>query len=819
MVSALHLALVFRLAIALATVCPLAAQWQPAPAFPLPPSELAISQRAQSQLPFTVAGEQGAIFGRQDGSFEAWSFPVKIASHFAITAELSGYPIPIELNEYASQIETNPERTTITYSHAAFTIKQHMFAARAGAADLGAMAFFEIHSVRPMNLTFRFTPDMLRMWPAANFGRPNAEWIPVGQSGYYLLHTDNDALTGAIGIPGATPGVMAPYQERPRTYPLELKLAFNPATQDGLFFPLLMAISGKELLAKSASWPSAYQATAFYYQHFFDNRLTTKTPDAHFDLATRWAALAIDQARVNFHGETGLVAGYYSSADSARPGFGWFFGRDALFTLFAVHSYGDFDLSRRALSFLLNRQRADGKIMHEFSQTADLVDWKATPYFYAAADATPLLVMTMYDYVRSSGDTEFLAKHWDAVKRAWAFTRAHDSDGDGIYENTEGTGWVESWPPAMPHQEVYLAALDQQSCSAMAGLAAAMHDAPLAQQAAQQATLIQGKLFTEYFNADRNFYDFSRNADGSTDHAATIFPAIAWWSGTLALPLANNMMSRWASHEFSTDWGVRDLSPSHATYDPISYHQGSVWPLYTGWASLAEYRAGNSLSGFAHLMQNLNQTFTQDAGAVTELLSGEFFQPFGRSSSHQLWSSAMVLTPVIRGLFGVEPDALRHVIRIHPQLPASWNSAELQNVPLGTAAIELKMERRAGKLAVLAVSKTPVLFCLETDAPCVPKVGITQQTEVSLPAVELEFKNELPPLGSATRQCKVVSQEAQGGSLTFAVECLGGEVASAFVRFNRSGIHVSGATVTADHLTLRFPASKDYVHQTIRFSW
>lgn len=70
--------------------------------------------------------------------------------------------------------------------------------------------------------------------------------------------------------------------------------------------------------------------------------------------------------------------------------------------------------------------------------------------------------------------------------------------------------------------------------------------------------------------------------------------------------------------------------------DPLGiarYHQGSAWPLFTGWVSLAEHRAGRTLSGYAHLMQN---AWTQDLGAVTELLSGEFFQPLGRSSSHQI---------------------------------------------------------------------------------------------------------------------------------------------------------------------------------------
>ena len=150
--------------------------------------------------------------------------------------------------------------------------------------------------------------------------------------------------------------------------------------------------------------------------------------------------------------------------------------------------------------------------------------------------------------------------------------------------------------------------------------------------------------------------------------------------GTFSLSNSDKMMERWASREFSTDWGVRDVSREEAVYDPMSYHQGSVWPLYTGWMALAEYRARRPFAGYAHLMQNAGMTFTQDLGAVTELLSGEFFQPFGRSSSHQLWSSAMVLTPALRGLFGIDIDATKNVLRVSPQLPATWDHATLHNV-------------------------------------------------------------------------------------------------------------------------------------------
>jgi hypothetical protein len=800
-------AFVARLTLLPLLTLPAQSTWQPTPSFPLPTSPFAISTPAQPRMPFSVAGGSGAIFGQGDGSFEAWIFPVKIASHFRIIAELAGYPIPIELSDYAASIEVNPDHTTLTYSHAAFTVKQHMFS---GAA--GPVVFFEIASVRPLTLTFRFTPEMLRMWPAPNFGLPSAEWV---KEGYYILHTDNQSFSGYIGIPGAVPGILAPYQERPRTWPLELRLSFDPKTQSHQFFPLLMATTSAQLLDLNKTWPAQYQKTAQYYAHFFDHKLTAETPDPSFNLALRWAELAIDQAQVRFHNETGLVAGYYSSADSARPGFAWFFGRDTLFSLYAVHSYGDFALSRRALEFLLHRQRADGKIMHEFSQTADLVDWNATPYFYASADSTPLLVMTMWDHVRSSGDVDFLRAHWSEVKKAWAFTRAHDSDGDGIYENTEGTGWVESWPSGMPHQEIYLAAIDQQSATSMAKLSAIMKDPDLEKSARNQAAQIAAKISSEYFDAGRQFYAFSRNADGTLDHTATAFPSVAWWDGSLELANAEKMFERWASPEFSTDWGVRDVSRAESIYDPMSYHQGSVWPLYTGWTALAEYRAGRPFSGYAHLMQNAAMTFSQDLGAVTELLSGEFFQPFGRSSSHQLWSSAMVLTPAIRGLFGLEADALRHILRVQPQLPAAWEYVNLKNVPIGEASFDLQFRRDHGKLLIDASSAEPQPLCLTAAADCNPATARTHHLELNLPAFEVDPPQKLPPAGSTTALPKILSKSDDG----FEIEGLAGSSVALFVRFVRAPVQVTGASFDHGVLLVRFPSGEGYQRTTVRFAY
>ena len=779
-------------------------------------------------MPWTVAGEHGALFGRQNGKFEAWLWPVKILSNFTIRAELANYSVPIDVNALAAEINVTPAETIITYSHAAFTIRQHMFAPRgANAPPTGAVVYFEIESIRSLDVTFSFTPEMLRMWPAPNFGRPNGEWIAHGDSGVYVLHTDNPQLSAVIAMPRTRPGILVPYQEHPQTYPLELKLTYDPKRDAGSVYPLVFAMtSGNQPYDQAASINSAVpelrNETLNYYAHFFDTRLTAETPDRRVNEALQWAELAIDQMQVKYHDEIGLVAGYYESADSARPGYAWFFGRDTLWTSYAINSYGDFALTRRGLDFLIRRQRADGKIMHEFSQSADTVDWKSLPYFYASADAAPLLVMAMWDYVRVSGDTDYLNRNWEAVRKAFAFTRAHESS-DGFYNNSEGTGWVESWIPAMPHQEIYLAALDQQSAEAVSHLAAMMRDDELASTAHKKADELRRKIGSDYYDRSTDFYAFSRNTDGSLDKTASIYPAVAWWDGSLSLEQAGPMLERWASSEFSTDWGTRDISPKTPFYDPISYHQGSIWPLFTGWVSLAEYRAGHPLSGYANLMQNLELTWAQDLGSVTELLSGEFFQPLGRSSSHQMWSSAMVISPLLRGLFGLSWDAQNRTLGIEPELPADWNRARLRNVHLGSTTVDLEFERSGAEIVIRAKTDRTESLCLvehiAADMPCKTRPGAVHTLTLSLKPVEVAIPASLPQQGSMTAQLKVLDEAFSTRQATFRFEAPGGSSYEFPIRLNRPNVRAEGGTISAEKLRVEFPKGSGYQRKIVSFSW
>ncbi len=306
--------------------------------FPLRTDGLRVQRRAIPGDPFTVSGPQGVIVGQQQGTLEAWVLPVKLLSHLSIEANVEGYPVPLDLNQMAREIEVQPDHTTITYSHIALTVRQIMFAPDDMPDGTGAVVLFQVDALHPVELTLRFTAEMRKMWPALSTGLPAAEWVARGTSGFYVLHTDFPDFAGAVALPGATFGVMTPYQERPQVHPLELHLHVDPKTEQGRYFPLLLAIGNtkvtasnaaleKKLVDLNASLPQIYASDAERHQAQENSLTRIVTPDADLNTDLAWAEASIGALRTRTSsGELGLVAGYFTSGDSARPGFGWFFG-------------------------------------------------------------------------------------------------------------------------------------------------------------------------------------------------------------------------------------------------------------------------------------------------------------------------------------------------------------------------------------------------------------------------------------------------------------------------------------------------------------
>ena len=707
------------------------------PRFPMPAEGLRLERPTRSGTFFDVAGRRAAAFGYENRGLEAWAYPLKLVDDFRLGFILEGYPLEIDGPQIARWIDVRPEATTFTYSHAGFTVRQTIVAP---VDEPGILMLLDVRSVLPLTVVGSFRPRLRLMWPAG---------LQTGDVGWdekarvYSITEETRRFAAVIGCPGARDVSLMPYQEEPRDVPVRFTVEVTPDRARTHLVPIVLAGSVEGRAAALATYekllrdaPRLYAAAAAHYRALEERTVRLSTPDPRVDEAFAWAKVGIDKGLAdNPLLGAGLLAGFRTSGESERPGFAWMFGRDALWTALAINSAGDFAATRTALDFLKKAQRADGKVPHEISQSATLVRWwEDYEYPWASADATPLYVIAHGDHWAATGDRGFLDASWDSIARAWRFSSATDTDGNGLIENTKfGHGWTEGSPPYPPHEEIYLQGVWIEASRAMAEMADAKGDAALAADARAAAERCRQAVEATYWLEGRGFYAFATalakpekdyNAEPGPRRAArqarldelrgrrlvdedTVLPAVPLWWRALDPARAQSEIDHLASAAMATDWGHRLLSERSELYDPLSYHYGSVWGLFTGWASMGAYRYGRPHAGYQAAMANVLLTFEGALGYVTELLSGEFNAPFGRSSHHQVWSQAMVVTPLLRGLLGIEATDGGRTLTFAPQLPGDWDRASAANVPAGPTRYDLALERRAGEVAVTAARRGP----------------------------------------------------------------------------------------------------------------
>ena len=701
------------------------------PKFPLKPSGLELTRRTQAGAFLDVLGRKSAVYGYEHRQLEAWAYPLQILDRFELSFRLEGYPLEIRGADTAALINVRPEATTVTYSHAAFTVRQIIYAPL---SEPGVVMLFDIDSALPLSVEVSFRPRLRLMWPAGS-PSPGLHWDEREQA--YLVTEETGRFAGVVGSPAARDVSVMPYQEEPRDAPARFRLEAPAEALRTHFVPLVIAgstrgrddaLAAYRRLLQTAG--ALYEGNAEHYRRLLEETTTVETPDARLDEAFRWAKVGIDKGLVeNPLLGTGLVAGFRTAGESERPGFAWFFGRDALWTALAVNSYGDFQTTRAALDFLKKFQRADGKIPHEISQSASLVPWFTDyPYAWASADATPLYIIAHADLLRASGDVQFTRSHWDAIRKAYDFSRATDTDGDGLIENTQfGHGWVEGGALYPPHEEIYLQGLWVAALRAVAEMAARLGERDsLGADAAARAEATRKATEETFWLPERGFYAFATNlpraeprkAEPGPHRAArqtrmdeldksklideeTVMPAVPLWWGVLEDSRAQLAIDGLGGGRLATDWGARLVSETSRLYDPLSYHHGSVWPLFTGWASVGAYRYGRPQVGWQALMSNVLLKRQNALGYVTELLSGDFHAAFGRSSHHQVWSEAMIVSPLMRGLLGLESGAEGAAVGFAPQLPPDWGEVEARGVAAGDSLYDFTLTREDGELTIL----------------------------------------------------------------------------------------------------------------------
>ncbi len=401
------------------------------------------------------------------------------------------------------------------------------------------------------------------------------------------------------------------------------------------------------------------------------------------------------------------------------PWYSTTFGRDGLITALQM-LWCDPSVARGVLQRLAHFQATKydeasdaqpGKILHEM-RSGEMAALGEVPFglYYGSIDSTPLFVLLAGLYVERTGDTEFLRKIWPNVLRALDWIDGPgDPDGDGFVEYARMTqqglsnqGWKDSHdaifhangdlaegPIALVEVQgyVYAARLAAGQCAQMLG------DYDLADALAAKAEALKQRFEAAFWRQDMGAYALALDGKKAPCCVRASNAAHAMFTGIMAPERARRVAQDVLRPSFNSGWGIRTVAAGEARYNPMSYHNGSIWPHDNAIIASGLVRYGLS-DGVAPIFNGMMQAAAyMDQRRLPELFCGF---PRRRSRgptlypvacSPQAWASGAVFQ-LIQAILGIEYNLPARAIRLrNPAVPESVGQITVRNLRLGNASI------------------------------------------------------------------------------------------------------------------------------------
>lgn len=670
------------------------------PEFDLKLSDLVIVQEASSANYFDQTGRKFGLLGNETGEFEAWAWPLKLFIHFDLSFFIGSSTQPLRGRDLATRIEVRPDVTSITYVFQSFTATLHLVVPP---NEAGAVMLLDVDTIEPLSVVASFVPTMQPMWPAG-LGGQYARWDDAIKA--YLISESSRQNHGYLGSPAGqnmsyTPAHML--GENPNQFRIQID---DPNSVRNRLIPILMAGGKGERDTVKATYDrlaqnpqQAYLDAHAHAANLQQQTISITTPEPALNDALEWAKFSYDGLFVenpDLQG-TGMMAGLAQAGMGGRPGFGWFFGGDSYLNSLSLNALGAFTQSRDAITFMSPFQRADGKMPHEITQAVDYVDWFGDyPYSYIHADTSPYFIVAIHAYYEATGDTGVVLEQWDALKRAFEWSRKTDLDGDGLMDNeAAGLGALEFGALTGIQTDIYLGAVWIQSLRAMKELAK-LNDEPALINEIEDLTVRATNSFEKFWDERVGQYVYAFNKEGETVSEITPWSAVGlmFMDGTDQRAVAS--LRRMNYSDLTTDWGVRMLSTTSDYYEPLNYNYGAVWPFLTSWVTTAQYKRGLPLQGFSNLMASVGHVWERSLGDVTEVFSGARHTWPQESVPHQGFCTAATVLPTIRGLFGIDYSRSNQALTFAPAVPADWSEYEIRRVALSNAFADINYKKIEG---------------------------------------------------------------------------------------------------------------------------
>ena len=370
---------------------------------------------------------------------------------------------------------------------------------------------------------------------------------------------------------------------------------------------------------------------------------------------------------------------------AGAPWFMTLFGRDSLLTAWMALPFAP-ELARGVLFSLAELQgtkydpaseEQPGKIIHELRRRGGTSAFSERGRYYGTADATPLFVMLASEAYRwgalSDDDLDTL---WPNVLAAtdWILRSiSNDERGFVTYQRSSeqglsNQGWKDSWDGinfadgTIATGRLALVEVQGYCYAALHAVTELSHERGLAGrgEAAGEAERLRKRFEDHFWIPGREWYAVGLDADGRQIDALTTNPGHALWCGIADPDRAAAYLDHLASEDMWTGWGLRTLAASMGAYDPLAYHNGSVWPHDT-----AICAAGAARYGRWDLVDRISSGAGDAAAAFggrpPELFAGISSAtvpapvPYPSSCSPQAWASASILMN-LRTLTGAQPD-------------------------------------------------------------------------------------------------------------------------------------------------------------------